>query len=213
MKLYSYIVARDFGFAPNPFNGYCTLATCKPKIRSAASVGDWIVGTGAKTIYKRAGQLIYAMQVDEFMDYDHYWKDSRFACKRPVLNGSLKQIYGDNIYHRHRSEWIQTNSHHSLDNGRPNPKNVNHDTSVNRLLISRKFVFFGEEAPVIPKQFRPYSPTGEDICCATQGHRVLSDALAKAFARWLEDAGRWGVIGMPLEFSGHMRTFSRSMNT
>ena len=32
MKLYSYIVARDFGFAPNPFYGFCTLATCKPKI-------------------------------------------------------------------------------------------------------------------------------------------------------------------------------------
>lgn len=30
-KGYSYVVARDFGFAPNPFNGFLTLATCKPK--------------------------------------------------------------------------------------------------------------------------------------------------------------------------------------
>src|SRR5712671_5339411 len=33
MRLYSYVVARDFGFAPNPFFGVCTLATCKPDIR------------------------------------------------------------------------------------------------------------------------------------------------------------------------------------
>ncbi|MFH1865797.1 MAG: hypothetical protein ABIK85_07930, partial [Candidatus Eisenbacteria bacterium] len=39
MRLFSYIVARDYGFAPNPFCGVCTLATCKPKIRESASVG------------------------------------------------------------------------------------------------------------------------------------------------------------------------------
>lgn len=33
MTLYSYVVAHDFGFAPNPFDGLCTLATCKPDIR------------------------------------------------------------------------------------------------------------------------------------------------------------------------------------
>ena len=48
MKLYSYIVAHDGGFAPNPFWGYCTLANCKPKIRQTAKVGDWIVGLSSK---------------------------------------------------------------------------------------------------------------------------------------------------------------------
>jgi hypothetical protein len=46
MTLYSYVVAHDFGFAPNPFDGLCTLATCKPDIRKKAAVGDYIVGTG-----------------------------------------------------------------------------------------------------------------------------------------------------------------------
>ena len=55
MKLYSYIVARDFGFAPNPFYGFCTLATCKPKIREHASVGDWVVGTGARSSGRTTG--------------------------------------------------------------------------------------------------------------------------------------------------------------
>ena len=78
MKLYSYVVARDFGFAPNPFFGFCTLATCKPKIREHASVGDWVVGTGAKVRYGYSGRLIYAMQVSEVLDFNTYWSDPRF---------------------------------------------------------------------------------------------------------------------------------------
>ncbi len=65
MKLFTYVVARDYGFAPNPFYGYCTLATCKPQIRSTASIGHWVIGTGVKTKYDLAGHLIYAMKVDE----------------------------------------------------------------------------------------------------------------------------------------------------
>ena len=37
--LYSYVITRDYGFAPNPFGGICTLATCKPGIRNHAKVG------------------------------------------------------------------------------------------------------------------------------------------------------------------------------
>ena len=48
--LYIYVVDRDFGFAPNPFHGYCTLATCKPKIRNGASIGNWIMGIGGGSI-------------------------------------------------------------------------------------------------------------------------------------------------------------------
>lgn len=205
MKIFSYVVARDYGFAPNPFNGYCTLATCKPGIRRSAVVGDWIVGTGAKTKYNLAGHLIYAMKVDETMDYDAYWTDPRFACKRPILNGSLKQIYGDNIYHRNREGWVQADSHHSLENGQPNPRNVDHDTSVNRLLIARRFVYFGSAAPRIPKRFRPYRATGEDICCPGRGYRVMSHELATAFQTWLDELGKWGLLGLPLEFGSHVQ--------
>lgn len=43
-RYFSYILTRDYGFAPNPFNGTCTLATCKPKIRATANVanGLWV---------------------------------------------------------------------------------------------------------------------------------------------------------------------------
>lgn len=33
MRLFAYKMTHDTGFAPNPFWGYLTLATCKPKIR------------------------------------------------------------------------------------------------------------------------------------------------------------------------------------
>lgn len=205
MKLLTYIVARDFGFAPNPFYGYCTLATCKPQIRSSASISDWVVGTGAKGGYNLVGYLIYAMKVDEVMDFDSYWNDRRFLSKRPSMNGSLKQLYGDNIYHQLDGQWIQADSHHSLDNGQPNTNNINRDTRVNRLLISRKFVYYGNAAPLIPEDFRSYQPTDEDLCCPRQGHRARSHEFATAFESWLDNRGEWGVQGMPLEFNAHNR--------
>jgi hypothetical protein len=205
MRLFTYVVARDYGFAPNPFYGFCTLATCKPKIRATASNGDWIVGTGAKTKYDLKGYLIYAMKVDEIMDYDSYWNDPRFLCKKPVINGSLKQLYGDNIYHQLNGEWIQVNSHHSLDTGRPNPKNIQHDTSVNRVLIARKFVYYGSSALLIPKKSSQHGPTNEDICCPGRGYAIRSLELAVLFENWLEGRGDWGIKGMPLEFNSHKR--------
>ncbi|MDE0086171.1 MAG: hypothetical protein OXU23_10695, partial [Candidatus Poribacteria bacterium] len=76
MKLYSYVVARDFGFAPNPFYQFCTLGTCKPKIRKHAKDEDWIVGTGSKT-REREGCLVFVMQVTEVVSFNDYWSDPR----------------------------------------------------------------------------------------------------------------------------------------
>ncbi len=203
MRLFSYIVARDYGFAPNPFHGLCTLATCKPKIRASAELGDWIVGTGAKTKYGLAGRLLYAMKIDEVLTFDEYWADPRFLLKRPVLNGSLKQVYGDNIYHRDNGKWRQENSHHSFAGGRRNLRNIARDTSVDRLVVGRRFVHFGRAAPLFPPRFRPFKSTGEDICCPGQGHRVLSSRICASFEKWMEKQGRWGLQGMPLEFARH----------
>lgn len=212
MKLYSYIMVRDFGFAPNPFHGFCTLATCKPQIRAKASVGDWIIGTGSKSTYGLAGHLIYAMQVSEVLDFDAYWNDERFVAKRPATEGSLKVIYGDNIYQRSGKRWIQANSHHSRGNGQTNRANLEWDTGVNRLLIATKFVYWGAAAPAIPKKFRDFRKTHEDICCKARGHRVFRSALAPTFAAWLEKQDKWGVQGEPLEFATHQSAFEVLQN-
>ena len=98
-SLYSYVVAFDSGFAPNPFYGHCTLATCKPKIRRTAQIGDWIIGTGSgNKKVKRGGYLVHAMQVTEILTTNEYWNDARFQNKKPNLNGGWKRASGDNIY-------------------------------------------------------------------------------------------------------------------
>ncbi len=204
MKLYSYVVARDFGFAPNPFFGFCTLATCKPKIRKHASVGDWVVGTGAKGTYDYKGRLIFAMQVSEVLGFDTYWNDPRFILKRPNLKGSLKVMYGDNIYRREGRRWVQADSHHSLPDGRLNKANLVWDTGVDRLLIATKFVYWGRSAPTIPKKLRSFGKEKVDLCSG-RGHRVFTGDLPGAFVGWLESDGKWGVQGDPLEFAKHER--------
>jgi len=94
MKLYSYIVAIDSGFAPNPFFGYCTLACCKPVIRRTIDIGDWIVGLSPKA---KGNKVIYAMQVDEILkSYSEYYK--RFENKRPDYTKDKVYERGDNIY-------------------------------------------------------------------------------------------------------------------
>ena len=44
IRLFSYKLTNDSGFAPNPFGRVMTLATCKPKIRQSKIPGDWIAG-------------------------------------------------------------------------------------------------------------------------------------------------------------------------
>jgi hypothetical protein len=81
---YSYKIVRDYGFAPNPFHGICTLATCKPHVRLKANVGDWIIGSGAKTT-NLEGRIIYAMEIAEKVTFEEYWTNSRFSRKKPVI--------------------------------------------------------------------------------------------------------------------------------
>lgn len=194
MKLYSYVVARDYGFAPNPFFGVCTLATCKPMIRKAAALGDWVVGTGSKG-YGLQGRLVYAMKISETLSYDEYWGDPRYRNKRANLRGSLKQAYGDNIYRQNRStgRWVQANSHHSNQDGTPNAANVAHDTQAPRVLMGTDFVYWGRSGPKIPRQFRKV--------CAHRGHKCsFSQEFVTSFVAWIRSLGSHGYAGPPAEF-------------
>lgn len=198
MRLYSYVVARDFGFAPNPFYGLCTLATCKPEIRRTARIGDWIVGTGSKQ-KALEGRLVYAMRVTEEFGFDQFWSDARCHEKRPNLHASRMQAFGDNVYHRDSSGlWQQENSHHSLKDGSPNPDNVKHDTQTDRVLVSDNFTYWGGDGPEIPPRFRDWE--GFDIC-ANRGHKCqFPDDLVTAFTEWLTTVWGPGYVGRPAEW-------------
>ena len=198
VRLYSYVVARDYGFPPNPFFGVCTLATCKPEIRRLADVGDLVVGTGGSA---RNGRdvVVYIMRVTETVTFNEYWSSPRFRRKRPNLRGSKKQAFGDNIYCRDGAgRWQQRNSHHSYADGRPNRHNLVHDTRVDRILISDDFVYWGGSGPRIPSRFRG----GADVDIrAGRGHRsrftatVVDDLLA-----WYEGLGERGYRASPWEW-------------
>lgn len=200
MGLYSYVVARDFGFAPNPFFGVCTLATCKPIIRRMAAVGDWVIGTGSKS-KGMDGRLIFAMRIDAAMTYDEYWKNKDLKFKRPNLRGSIKQSFGDNIYHKsaRTGEWIQENSHHSFTDGTPNPRNIRNDTQTDRMLLGQRFTYWGADAPRIPSRFRDFD--GHDIC-AGRGHRSnFPPEMIEEFLNWYHSLGEEGCIGLPCEWT------------
>jgi hypothetical protein len=195
--LHTYIVAYDSGFAPNPFNGYCTLSTCKPEIRKHAAIGDWIIGTGSnrKTI-KRGGYLVHAMRVNEILSYEEYWNDIRFQKKKPNLNGSYKMACGDNIYYRFDDgDWQQLNSYHSKEDGSPNSDHINRDTRVNRVLVSSDFVYFGAEGPKIPDHL-----TDLGIVLSGRGRKKVSNQNAiKELEFWLEELSTKGYQGRPYD--------------
>lgn len=191
---FSYVLTRDFGFAPNPFNGICTLATCKPRIRKAAKVGDWIFGTSSAKGGKRSS-LIYAMKVTGKMTFNEYWNDPQFETKKPVMNGSFKKMYGDNIYHYDGTEWTQADSHHSLEDGSPNMKNVKKDTSVDAALISHEFYYFGAQSLMIPDELM------EHVVKKGIGERRPEQEHGDKFIQYISQAWETGYHGDPELFS------------
>ena len=197
VKLFSYVVARDYGFAPNPFYGFCTLCTCKPVIRRVALVGDWIVGTGSKT-RNRQNQVVFAMRVTEALTLAEYWYDPRFTNKRPNLHGSKKQAFGDNIYHRNSSDnWAQENSHHSHQDGTQNLRNIVNDTQTDRVLISDDYVYFGGTGPEIPTRF---THADNDIR-ARLGHRSNFPAwFIDDVVSWIRGLEVAGYVDEPLDW-------------
>lgn len=193
---YSYVVAFDSGFAPNPFNGFCTLATCKPDIRKHAQVGDWVIGTGSdRKDIQRGGFLVYAMRVTEELSIAGYWSDPRFSRKKPNLFGSYRMACGDNIYcpDEKAGGWVQLNSYHSYEDGSPYQKHINRDTSVDRVLISDDFVYFGAEGPSIPDELKD-----AELVHVGRGHRKITKIdTIENFESWVRGLGVAGFQGRP----------------
>src|SRR6185369_2248501 len=105
MRLCSYVVVHDTGFAPNPFGGYCTLAACTPnRVGLSLKSGDWLVG---HTTRATDNQLLYAMRVSEVLDFDDYFHEVRFQSKKPKRGGTWQERMGDNIYYRVLGGWEQ----------------------------------------------------------------------------------------------------------
>jgi hypothetical protein len=195
--MFAYVVARDYGFAPNPFGGFCTLATCKPDIRRIAQIGDWVIGTGSAQ-RNRKGYLVYAMKVTESMTFDAYWADPRFQHKKPNLRSSMKLAYGDNIYHRDGGVWAQADSHHSFAGGVRNERNIENDTQADRVLVSTEYAYWGGTGPLIPVDLRNFH--GHDLCIGRGFKRYFPEAMESAFETWFSSLQAKGYLGRPIDW-------------
>ena len=194
MKYFSYVVEHDYGLAPNPFGGYCSLAVCKPGIRGNKNlnVGDWIIGTGSKKL-KCQNHLINLMKVSEKITFNQYYLDKRFQYKKPVVNGSLVQIFGDNFYYRDEQTniWNQDLSAHSFKNKQ---KHIKTDTGSEMVLLAEEFYYFGIARIKIPEKF-------EGICKKGPGmkYKGLTE-IGPLFVEWVQNSFDKGIHGDPISW-------------
>ena len=201
MKGYSYIVARDYGFAPNPFDGYCTLATCKPKIRKHLDIGDIVFGISPA---KMGNKLIYAMKVKEKISFNEYWNHSEFQKKKPVLNGSLKKTYGDNIYYfdSELNQWHQADSHHSHEGGVINIDNLKRDTSTtDKVLIGNEYFYFGSKQIELSEKFKNILARWNTGTILGISEKKITEEECMSIWNWLTSKYSFGLHGFPSLFA------------
>lgn len=195
MNVFSYVVEHDLGFAPNPFHRACTLACCKPDIRKAASLGDYVLGTGSSRPGLR-GHLVYWMRVDEILTFDQYWADQRFRRKKPVMSGSSFLRYGDNIYHSDANGgFLQEDSFHSMEDGSPSSGDLKRDTrKTDHVLVGHEFAYWGRLAIQLPDCLKCFIKNGP-------GHkRYFTEAEKNQWMKWLEVHPERGYRGEPADW-------------
>jgi hypothetical protein len=167
-RLFSYVVDHDYGFAPNPRDGFCTLAKCKYRKKGAqrrnivelAETGDWVVGTGGVSEDSAGhGKIIYAMRVDEKLTLAEYYTDKRF---------------------RGRAGNTRDESHRT-------------DTFA---LISQHFFYFGRNA--IDLEAVPQEHLAHPLEKKGAGFRSdFNEEFIEDFIRWLERNFEIGIHGAP----------------
>jgi hypothetical protein len=115
VKVYSYVIVTDDGGAPNFERPFTTLAICKPKIRLKAEPGDLVLSFTGAPLLPEPHAVRWAGVVKECPTFAQYWKDKRFANKKP---GAAK-TKPDNIYCPQGSRLVQIpNEKHGLRNVR-----------------------------------------------------------------------------------------------
>ena len=110
------------------------------------------------------------------------------------MNGSLKQRFGDNIYHHDvNGAWMQADSRHS-NVGQSNDFNLRRDTGLtDRVLVGSNFVYWGEAALEIPRLL-------QRVVIARPGWGEFPDDDAFALAEWAKGMGQQGLVSDPLEW-------------
>lgn len=187
MRLYSYIIVKDIGLAPNPFWGYCTLAVCTPNHMGVkAQRGDWIMATSGVA---RGNRLVYAMQLSEVLSFECYYADERFKKKKPVVKGSWRERCGDNMYFGNsHGVWKQhrTIYHHEQ-------YLIEKDLRHPFVFVAEHFYYFGDKAIEIPAEYR-------ELIRNKQGCKWRHDErVVEGFLFWLQVTFSPGIHGNPAD--------------
>ena len=174
--VYGYKMTHDTGFAPNPFHGMLTLATCKPRIRKCAKEGYWISGWTSNEVYDKeykkhnfsddTQKLIYLAKVKKEITFKEYWEGKDYSLKKQpektdeggkecfkscgnsiVVKNDDISFCGDNIYEPDANASFGFKQH---ENPHHNKQNQEHDLSGKYVLVCEEFYYFGVEN-AIPK--------------------------------------------------------------
>ncbi|MCU0073863.1 hypothetical protein N8H71_19905 [Pseudomonas koreensis] len=198
MKLFTYKMTHDTGFAPNPFGHTLTLATCKPAIREKKKVGEWIAGFTSSTLnHDPVGEerLVFLMRIGEKCHLRDYFSDPRFRDKIPLphLNDPILKA-GDNIYRPlvpGATEFFHfeqlKNINHWAGCG-PDLDHLREDVSGQFVLIADIFYYFGASPLTIPSSCRPKIPKGQ----ARHGYRTQPDR-AERFLNYIQSNYKPGL--------------------
>lgn len=181
-QIYRYVVRFDRGTAPNPYDGYCTLAICKPAIRRTAQPGDWILGYRSLA----HNELVYAMKVSEKMPFARYWDDTRFHSRKP----GNRRVPPDNLYLPSTAGGLEQ----VPDNGVHDEAEMTRDLSGVNVLIAKagEFWYFGATSLPVPNHLEHLSPVG-------RGHVVYRNRQpsdVEDLVHWLNKEAP-GMRGLP----------------
>jgi hypothetical protein len=176
-RLFLYKLRTDNGGAPAVHRGRLSLAICKPRIRAAAEVGDWIVGVAGKSLHPDSG-LLYIAKIDEILEDGEYYRDFRFARRPDTVyewKGSRLKLRANARFH---------DSEDAFRDIGPGPT-----YSKARVLLSSKFRYYGRATS---DWYAAVSPLAHQMGRARGiGHKVdLSEVEYKAWMKVIRAALR-----------------------
>lgn len=206
IRLFSYKMTHDTGFAPNPFHGIITLSCCKPGIRKTKQIGDWIAGFTSKTLihnhnsyakkhgskkYKKFDEeeLVFLMRVEKKLTFDEFWNNPDFEYKRFTEESKIAKR-GDNIYFAnsdlsHGYEQVTNNNHKEKDRER--------DLSGVYILASKNFYYFGVNSLKLDPTIAPKIPRTQTC----YGIRTHDESKIKVFIDYIQNSYSPGIHGHP----------------
>ncbi|WP_378174909.1 hypothetical protein [Aquimarina sp. SS2-1] len=201
-RLLTYCIPVDDGAAPNPFFGICTLAICKPRIRSVAQIGDWVVGLGSKKVKDSKGEsyegkIVYAMKVTDIKtleEYDEYCKTYLPEKIPNITHSDFRRRLGDCIYDYSNGGFLQRAGVH-------NKNNIQTDLGGKNVLLSTHFYYFGNQAI-------PLHPDLEKIIHQGPGHKSnANNPYVKGFIDWIETVDKSAMLNanpqLEIDFRDH----------